>query len=475
MNTLQPVLVKADPDTNGLSVEAHHKHRRIKEMQQELMQMKTSFAAIADSFHQIRTPLHSMCGFIEIMRDGRVPDIETQNEFMTLVHEQSQYLRQFVMHILDIAALESGQMNFEKRLLSLKKIIERSADKLQKLAHEKDIIIETDTSQTLLHAEGDFNKLEQAVTILLDNTIKSSPGQSNIHIAGTTENDVVLVQIIAHSIDDTVDSVFTLFQQFSQVDNSSPDVGNATGVGIYLAKRIIEAHGGQIWMENKQNKCNILSFTIPVKFESVNQAVPRRDAITQNGHSPVSATENADQTFLTHEEYIDKPQKINSKRRPMNLKDKSLLLRLDESEWNSFMSVSLHLGVTPSLLARALLKQTLTRYAQNNKLNDLFLLFTNPAPATTPLSQRELEVLNLMAQGISNKEIADILKLSEQSIKNHVTSILYKLEANNRTQAVVLALRHNLINPSATWAPQMPGMYTSNKTENRINRGGVRR
>ena len=110
------------------------------------------------------------------------------------------------------------------------------------------------------------------------------------------------------------------------------------------------------------------------------------------------------------------------------------------------------------------------KYSRQERLDVLFLLSTSPVPATTPLSRREREILNLMAQGLSNGEIAEVFHLKEKTIKNHITSILRKLEANNRTHAVVLALRHNLIQPDILGAQEVSTAHSSpgRKTENRI-------
>lgn len=170
------------------------------------------------------------------------------------------------------------------------------------------------------------------------------------------------------------------------------------------------------------------------------------------------AVEEIAQRVAVPEHDVKNRQKTKSKRRPLSLKDKSLLLRFNESEWMSFVSVSLNLGVAPSLLARVLLKQALSRYSREKRLDDLFLLSTSPVPATTPLSRREMEILNLMAQGVSNQEIAYVCKLGERTVKNHITSILRKMEANNRTHAVVLALRHNLIEPDIQGTREVGGI-----------------
>lgn len=153
-----------------------------------------------------------------------------------------------------------------------------------------------------------------------------------------------------------------------------------------------------------------------------------------------------------------KQQKSRSEQHPMNLQDKSLLIDLDGRDWERLVSISAYIGVQPSLLARALIKQAMLRFSHRERLDELSLMSTSPVPATALLRPREMEILKLMAQGISNKAIACIFNIKEQTVKNYVTSILRKLEANNRTHAVSLALTHNLIEPQPMEAGRVPSM-----------------
>ena len=149
-------------------------------------------------------------------------------------------------------------------------------------------------------------------------------------------------------------------------------------------------------------------------------------------------------------------QEGRAKQRPMNLQEKPLLIHLDDEDWEKLVSISNYIGVRPSLLARALIKQATLRFSRRERLDELFLLSTSPAPATAALRPREMEILKLMVQGISNKAIASIFNITEQTVKNQVTSILRKLEANNRTHAVSLALTHNLMEPQTIEAGRPP-------------------
>ena len=139
--------------------------------------------------------------------------------------------------------------------------------------------------------------------------------------------------------------------------------------------------------------------------------------------------------------------KGESKRRSMSSQGKALVVHLSEEDWSKLLSLSTYLGIAPSILCRAFLRQEISRCSLQEGLDGLILQLTNPHLQQPFLSHREMEVLNLMIQGISNRGIASILEIGGQTVKNHVTSILRKMKANSRTHAVVLALRHNLAEP----------------------------
>jgi len=470
MSTLGSILVKDNSEGDVLSAEAHRKHRRMKEMQKELSHMKLGFTAIADAFHELRTPLHSMRGAIKLMLDGKVPDPDVQREFLAIVDEQSQHLSSLVISVLDTADIESGKMVFERQPVSMNEVIDKVVVKLRVLAEEKGIAIETSLPQLLPNIQGDPEKLEQVVTNLLGSAIKFSSGQGKIFIAARAKNNGVLVQVIGQCIDIPADVIPRLSQKFTQVDSAmTPAIGEAR-LCVHLARRILEAHGGQLWIQSEPGKGTTFTFAIPHSPEYRAPTQHQVDAMIRDALNYGLAAGETEEAVSVPEHDFEKRHKTNSRRRPINPKDKSVLLRLDESEWNNVMSVSFDLGITPSLLARVLLKQAVSKYSLQKRLDDLFLLSTSPVPATTPLTRREMEILNLMAQGLSNGEIAEVFHLDERTIKNHITSIFRKMEANNRTHAVVLALRHNLIEPDILGAQEVSTARSSpgRKTENRI-------
>ena len=224
--------------------------------------MKSDF--IASTSHELRTPLHSIRGFVKLMLDGKVTDSETQREFLGIIDEQGQHLSNLVNSILDIAAMESGEMVFEMQPISMKDVIDNAMAKLQRIADDNDIDIEASLPVTLPIVQGDAERLGQVLTNLVHNAIKFSQKGGRVLIAARADNNSVLVQVIDQGIGIPADAIPLLFQKFSQVHNSVARASGGTGLGLYIVKQIIEAHGGQIWVDSEPGKGSIFSFMMPL-------------------------------------------------------------------------------------------------------------------------------------------------------------------------------------------------------------------
>lgn len=121
-----------------------------------------------------------------------------------------------------------------------------------------------------------------------------------------------------------------------------------------------------------------------------------------------------------------------------------VVIQLSEGDFSRLRALVNHTTIPLSILARALLRHAISRYSLPDGLDDLFLQPVG-IPPTNSLSKREADILNLIAQGLSNRGIANTFGLSEQTVKNHVSLILNKMKAKNRTQAALLAFRQNLV------------------------------
>jgi signal transduction histidine kinase len=218
----------------------------------------------ADILHELRTPLHSIQGFVRLILEGKVPDPETQRQFLTIVERESQRLNNLVDELLDAFATGSGPKAIKNECVSMRYVILGTILKLGGLAAEKEITIDTDLDDTLPAVEGDEQALSQVVTNLLHNAIKFSPQGSKITVRANKMDSKLLTQVTDEGVGITREIIPNLFEKFYRGHSSMMPDAYGTGLGLHICKQIVGAHGGQIWVESKPGTGSTFSFTIPL-------------------------------------------------------------------------------------------------------------------------------------------------------------------------------------------------------------------
>lgn len=230
------------------------KEREIEEMKDEF------FSTIS---HDLRTPLFSIQGFVRLILDGEVPDEETQREFLGIIGRQAEQLAQLVNNLLNISRLESGKLEMECVSVQLRDVLEQSASKLRGMARAKDITLETDLPASLSLVSGDPAWLEQVVTNLVGNAIKFTPKGGRVTIGARASPNEVLVEVSDTGVGIPDAALDRIFDKFYQVPNASDQRYEGTGLGLHIAKQIVERHDGRIWAESTLGQGSTFRFTLP--------------------------------------------------------------------------------------------------------------------------------------------------------------------------------------------------------------------
>lgn len=234
--------------------------KKAEEAIRELDRMKSEF--ISDISHELRTPLHSIKGFGKLILDGKVPDPNIQREFLTIIENQSNRLDKLVSNLLDASRLESGRFSIHKQRISIAGTIHETVETLRGVANGKGITIKEDIPATLPEIDVDKERLEQVMFNLLGNAVKFSNDGSEVTVRAEVKEHDLLVQVTDHGIGIPKEAMPRLFQRFYRVEASS-SVGGS-GLGLYISRQIIEAHGGRIWVESEPGVGSTFSFTLPL-------------------------------------------------------------------------------------------------------------------------------------------------------------------------------------------------------------------
>jgi len=234
--------------------------RRAEEALRELDRMKSEF--ISNVSHELRSPLHAIRGFTKLLLEGKVPYPEIQREFLSVIDKQSQRLGVLIDGLFDLSRLESGRFQIQKQRLSIRDVIHKAVESFYSLASDKGIVISEDIPATLPEIEADGERVSQVMVNLLSNAIKFSNGGRSVIVKGGAKDGELVVQVTDHGIGIPKEAMPHLFERFYRAEDSMARGG--AGLGLYISRQIIEAHGGRIWAESKVGKGTTVSFALPL-------------------------------------------------------------------------------------------------------------------------------------------------------------------------------------------------------------------
>ncbi|MGA9347444.1 MAG: ATP-binding protein [Anaerolineae bacterium] len=237
--------------------------KRAEEAEKELMQMKDDF--IANVSHQLRTPLYSLSGFLELLLKGKVEDPVVQREFLTRAAQDAHRLTALVNDLLDVSRLEAGGLQFELEKVDLSALIAETLEFLQGLAGKKGISMTYIGPKTSLIVQADRHWLQQVLINVVGNAIEFSKANCPILVTGQVVSSHVRIEVIDQGPGIPPEALPKLFNKFYQADSAVKRAGGGTGLGLYISKQIIEAHGGQIGVESELGKGSTFFFTLPVQ------------------------------------------------------------------------------------------------------------------------------------------------------------------------------------------------------------------
>ena len=237
----------------------------------EMDQMKTDLMSMVT--HEIRTPLATVRGFAQILLKGGI-DNEKGSEFLEIINRQSNRLVNLVNDFLDITRIESGRQVITKTPVNIDKLIQNALADLKPLADEKSISLQYRPDPGgLSEVFGDRNLIEQVLINLLSNAIKYSPKGASAGVAVAEQNGIVAVSVQDTGLGIPKEALPRLFEKFYRVRAEDRKDIIGTGLGLSLAKQIMEVHGGTIRVESVHGKGSTFTITIPAYVEGMEPVV----------------------------------------------------------------------------------------------------------------------------------------------------------------------------------------------------------
>ncbi|MDD3013572.1 MAG: HAMP domain-containing sensor histidine kinase [Candidatus Gastranaerophilales bacterium] len=222
---------------------------------------------IATLTHDLKVPLFASVQTLDYLLKGSYGDLsEKQKYIIEHLKVNSTSLLNMVNTILDSYKYEAGKQNLTKRKFNLNKLIGECISDIAPLIQEKNHEINSNISAYDVEIKADRHEIKRVIINLLSNSIVYTPLKGKIDINVDKTDNFTVVRISDNGIGIMEDSLKAIFDRYSKGSRTLRKIG--TGLGLYLSKHIVEAHGGQIWVESKENKGSIFYFSIPSHIES---------------------------------------------------------------------------------------------------------------------------------------------------------------------------------------------------------------
>jgi signal transduction histidine kinase len=231
----------------------------------EASQHKSQF--LANMSHELRTPLNAILGYTELILDsvyGEMP--EKARSVLDRVQRNGRHLLGLINDVLDLSKIEAGQLTLSLSDYSLKNVIQTVFSAVEPLAAQKQLALKIDVAPELPQGRGDEQRLTQVLLNLVGNAIKFTD-RGEVSIKGSSANGSFTVAVRDTGPGISAVDQAKLFQEFQQADSSITRKKGGTGLGLAISKRIIEMHGGRIWVESSPGNGSTFAFTLPVTVE----------------------------------------------------------------------------------------------------------------------------------------------------------------------------------------------------------------
>lgn len=304
---------------------------------QKLERLKSEFISIVS--HELRTPLTAIKNAMDIILSGKAGDMtENIEKFCSMGKRNAIRLTGIVNDLLDISKIEAGKMDFKFELTHIEPVIESVKNNLSEVAKEKELLIKYSPIGDSVEVYADSNRIEQVLTNLVSNAIKFTPNAGEIEITSRVvnardlqydqsfEEDIKNLQgnylqvcVEDHGIGIERKDLNHVFDKFAQIENSLSRQVGGSGLGLPIARQLMESHNGAIWCDSEINKGSRFYFVIPVANDKSNFNMIKKQLVQKarsNGTTvaiiKIKSTDNIIENLIKEENLLNKTYMSNS-------------------------------------------------------------------------------------------------------------------------------------------------------------------
>ena len=234
---------------------------------------------IAMASHDLRSPLQSIVGYLDLVLTDEEMDVATQREFIQIARNESERLIHLANSVLDLTRLQAGQVSLTPQPTDVRPLMEQVTGEVWPLAQRKQIALVTEIAPDLPAAMVDGEAFNRILTNLMTNAVKFTPEKGTVRVVAAGQGDHVLIQVCDNGPGIPAEELPKIFERFYRGSSARDRLG--AGLGLTIARQLVEAQGGHIWAESTPGQGSVFSFTLPA-------AVPPAAPLSGEG-TPVDA------------------------------------------------------------------------------------------------------------------------------------------------------------------------------------------
>jgi signal transduction histidine kinase len=225
---------------------------------------------LANMSHELRTPLNAIIGFSEVLQERLFGELNAkQAEYTDDILTSGRHLLSLINEILDLSKVEAGRMELEVATFDLPLAIDNARTFVRERATKHGITLDLNVDERLGDYVGDERKIKQILLNLLSNAVKFTPEGGRIGIHARQTNGAIEISVTDTGIGIPPEDQATIFEEFRQVGGDYAHKKEGTGLGLTLAKKFVELHGGKIWVASEVGKGSTFTFTLPAPTMSL--------------------------------------------------------------------------------------------------------------------------------------------------------------------------------------------------------------
>lgn len=227
-------------------------------------QVKSEF--VSNMSHELRTPLNTIIGFSKILSetDAQVRTKEEVIQYASLINDAATNLLAIINDILDISKMQSGRYTLDNREIRIEDTIGDAIQQLRTQATDANVTVGLSTSENLPRVRGDDVKLTQMLVNILSNAIKFTASGGRVEIAAErSKQGGIALSISDNGVGMSEEEIAVALQPFGQVDGSRSRWREGTGLGLPIARALIELHGGDLEIHSRPNEGTVVTILLP--------------------------------------------------------------------------------------------------------------------------------------------------------------------------------------------------------------------